>query len=429
MSPLAILACYAALAALDLCWALFLTFLNYRSVARHAGMVPEELASSVSAEEAAKSSAYSMAKMRLSFFASPVEALAAVAAAATGLFGILDGLIGDLAPAPYWRGAIFLGAVLLAQAILSAPFALYSTFSLEKRYGFNTTRLGTWALAALKGALLSVLLGLPLLYLLYLFIDGTGPLWWLWAAAGFSLVNLVLSLLYPLAIAPLFNKFAPLGEGSLKDRIEELARRLEFRVSGIFVMDGSKRSRHSNAYFTGLGAVKRIVLFDTLVSSMTEDEVLAVLAHEIGHEKKRHVLKRTILSVAFSFLTFKILAALMAWPELYAAFGFASPSKHAMLLVLGLVSGPATFFLAPAFSAWSRKHEYEADAFAAAAIASNARAASGARGDDALSSALLRLNKENASNLWPHRLYSFWYYSHPTLRERLAALRGSRPPA
>jgi STE24 endopeptidase len=183
-------------------------------------------------------------------------------------------------------------------------------------------------------------------------------------------------------------------------------------------MDGSKRSKHSNAYFTGLGRAKRIVLYDTLVSSMGEDEVLAVLAHEMGHEKKKHVLKMTAVSVAFSFLGFWILSLLMGWGGLYAAFGFAAPSKHAILLILGIVSGPATFFLTPAFSLWSRKHEYEADSFSAEALSSM----TSSDGAAALSSALVRLNRENASNLWPHPLYSFWYYSHPTLVERLAAI-------
>ena len=415
MTPQAILAGFIALAALDLGWALFLTLLNYRNAARHAGEVPEELGASVSAEEAVKSSAYSMARMRLSFAANPIGTLIVIAAAATGLFGLLDARVGGLVAAPYWRGALFLGLLLLAQALLASPFSLYSTFVLERRYGFNTTKFGTWAFDAVKSALISVVLGLPLLYLLYAFIDGMGPLWWLWAAVIFSAINLVLSMIYPLVIAPLFNKFTPLPEGTLRSRIEELARRLEFRVSGIFVMDGSKRSKHSNAYFTGLGAFKRIVLFDTLVSSMSEDELLAVLAHEIGHEKRKHVLKMTAVSIAFSFLSFWALSVLMAWPELYAAFGFASPSKHAMLLILGLVSGPATFFLAPAFAAWSRRHEYQADAFAAAAA-----------GVEPLCSALARLNRENAANLWPQKLYSAWYYSHPALRERLAAIRGAR---
>jgi STE24 endopeptidase len=410
-----ILVAYIALAALDLGWSLFLTALNYRSALRNAGVVPEELVSSVSAEEAAKSAAYSTDRMRLSFVASPIGTAIVVAAAAAGLFGLLDSWIGGFVAAAYWRGALFLGLVLFAQGLLSAPFSLYSTFVLEKRYGFNTTKLGTWLLDTLKSALVSIALGLPLLYLLYAFIDGAGSLWWLWAAAIFSLIDLVLSLIYPLVIAPLFNKFTPIVEGSLSTKIRELALRQGFRMSGIFVMDGSKRSRHSNAYFTGLGRVKRIVLYDTLVSSMAEEEVLAVLAHEMGHEKKRHVLKMTAASIALSFVGFWILALLMKWPELYAAFGFAAPSKHALLLILGLVSGPATFFLTPAFSAWSRKHEYEADRFAAEAA-----------GPEAISSVLVRLNRENASNLWPHPLYSFWYYSHPTLGERLAAIRGGR---
>ncbi len=416
MQPIAILATYVALAVLDLAWGLFLTVLNYSSVSRRGHQVPEELAASLSAEEVAKASAYSKAKMRMSFVAGPIMTAIVVAAAASGLFGLLDGVVAALALGAYWRGVLFLGVILVVQTILGIPISLYSTFSLERRFGFNTTKAGTWLFDMLKAALISVVLGLPLFYLLYAFIDGAGSLWWLWAAAIFSVINLALSLIYPLVIAPLFNKFTPLPEGSLSSRIADLAKRLEFRVSGIFVMDGSKRSRHSNAYFTGLGRVKRIVLFDTLVSQMSEEEILAVLAHEIGHEKKRHVLKGSIVSIALSFVAFWILDLFMDWGALYAAFGFVAPSKHALLLILALVTGPATFFLAPAFSAWSRKHEYEADAY-------SARAA----GSEALASALVRLNRENASNLWPHPLYSAWYYSHPTLRERLAAIRKVSP--
>ena len=411
MTATAILICYIALALVDLAWGLFLTLLNYRAVSGRAGEVPEELRASVTSEEASKAAEYSKAGMRLSLAESPIMTAIALAAAASGIFGLVDGLIAGTGLGPYWRGVLFLGAILLAQAILASPFSLYSTFRLEKRYGFNATSLGTWLLDTLKSALVSIALGLPLLYLLYAFIDGAGPLWWLIAAAIFAVLNLALSFLFPLVIAPLFNKFEPLPEGSLKTRIGELARRLEFRVGGIFVMDGSKRSRHSNAYFTGLGRVKRVVLYDTLVSQMTEDEVLAVLAHEIGHEKMRHQIKMAAVSIAFSVLAFRVLDLLMNWTALYAAFGFAGASKHALLLILSLVAGPATFFLTPLFSAWSRKHEYEADAYAARAV-----------GAEALASALIRLNRENASNLWPHPLYSFWYYSHPALIERLSAI-------
>ena len=411
MTAATILAIYIALACLDLLWGLFLTLLNYRSVHKAGGRVPAELVDSVQPEEASKASAYSLARMRFSFVAGPVMTVLTLAAAGFGLFGLLDAAIAFQVQSPFLRAALFLGAIALASGLVSAPFSLWATFGLEKRFGFNTSTLRTWLLDALKGALLSAIIGLPLLWLLFAFMDGAGELWWLWAAIIFSVIDVALSLLFPLVIAPLFNKFTPIAEGSLAERLREMAARLGFRMSGIFVMDGSKRSRHSNAYFTGLGRVKRIVLFDTLISSMGEDEVLAVLAHEIGHEKRHHVLKMTAASIGFAFVAFWILSLLAAWPALYKAFAFTLESKEAILLIFGLVSGPATFFLTPLFSAWSRRYEYEADRYAALAA-----------GSKHIASALVRLDRENAGNLWPHPLYSAWNYSHPTLRERLAAI-------
>ena len=408
---------YIALALADLLWGLFLTLLNYRNVRRNADLVPEEFRDSVTPEEHRKAASYSLARMRLGFVSTPVLTLLTLAAVVVGLFGLVDRWIGFVVHAEYLRGAAFLGAVGLLSSLVSLPFSLYSTFVLEKRFGFNTTKLRTWLLDALKAALISIALGLPLLLLLFLFMDATGPFWWLWAFAAFTLVNLVISIAYPLIIAPLFNKFSPLPEGSLAERIRELAGRLDFRMGGIFVMDGSKRSRHSNAYFTGLGRVKRVVLYDTLLAQMGEEEILAVLAHEIGHEKKRHVLKGVLLSTALSLAGFWLLSLLRDWTPLYPAFGFAAASKEALLLILSLAAGPCTFFLGPAFSAWSRRHEYEADRFAAHAA-----------GAEAMGSALVRLNRENASNLTPHPLYSFWYYSHPTLSERLRAIGRARRP-
>ena len=416
MKPTTILLLYLALAGLDLLWGVFLAYLNWRSVRAAGGKVPPELARSVTKEEAAKASAYSQARLRFGLLEAPLMTLPTLAVAALGLFGLLDAALGSLvsgfplAPA-FSRAALFFVALSLASALLSLPFSLWSTFGIEKRFGFNTTTVRTWILDGLKGALISALIGLPLLALLMVFMDATGGLWWLWAAAIFSLVDIALSIVFPLVIAPLFNKFTPLPSGTLADRIGELADRLGFKMRGIFVMDGSKRSRHSNAYFTGLGAVKRIVLFDTLISTMSEDEILAVLAHEIGHEKRRHVLKMTAVSIVLAFVGFWVLSILMGWGELYAAFGFSEPTKEAIMLIFALVSGPTTFFLTPLFAAWSRRHEYEADAYAAKAA-----------GKEAMASALLRLNKENASNLWPHPLYAFWNYSHPTLRQRLAAI-------
>jgi STE24 endopeptidase len=409
MAAASILQAFICLSLVDLGWTLFLLVLNYREAGRRRGELPEWLPGGMNAEEARKATDYSRERMRLQAAETLVSVFAVLVLAASGFFGFLDSVLAPIASA-YWRGAVFLGSLMLAEALLSAPFGLYGTFVIEKRFGFNTTTVGVWVLDRLKGAAIGAALGLPLLFLLYSFIDLAGDAWWLWAAVIFSAVDIVISLLFPLVVAPLFNKFSPLAEGGLKEKIGELSARLSFRFGGIFVMDGSKRSRHSNAYFTGMGRLKRIVLFDTLISQMTEGEVLAVLAHEIGHEKKRHMLKMTAIAVVGSFAAFWVLDLCMGW---------IAPSKHALLLIVGLVAGPATFFLTPCFSALSRKHEYEADAYASAAT-----------DPDSLASALKKLNVENAANLWPHPLYAFWYYSHPTLRDRLAAIeRGAASPA
>jgi len=264
----------------------------------------------------------------------------------------------------------------------------------------------------LKGVAISAVIGIPVLIVLFWFMDRTGPFWWIWAFAAMTVFQIVMSILAPLVIAPLFNKFTPLPDGSLKDRINDLASRLGFRTRGIFVVDSSKRSRHTNAYFTGLGRAKRIVLFDTLVSSHTEEEIVSVLAHEIGHEKRHHVRNGLLLSAAVSLVGFWILSLLLHWTPLYEAFGFAQPGYPALLVLLAFCSPPFTFWLQPLFSLRSRRQEYEADRFAVKGVGSAA----------GLKSALLRLSRDNLSNLSPHPLYSFFHYSHPTLAERIAAL-------
>lgn len=430
MQASTILALYVALAALDLAWGLFLRLLNHRSVSSSGARVPPELEGRVSPEDAARAGAYTLARSRLSLVSEPVTTAVVVFAAVLGLFGLLDRAVCALAAGEYWRGALFLGVLAALSGLLALPFSAYTTFALEKRYGFNTTTVKTWLLDGAKNAVISAALALPLLWVLYAFMDAAGGSWWIWAAAVFSALSVLVSILYPLVIAPLFNSFTPLPDGPLRDRIRALADRVGLGMSGVFVMDGSKRSRHSNAYFTGLGRVKRVVLYDTLVESLGEDEVLAVLAHEIGHEKRRHVLKGTLLSIALFFAGFYILNLLAEWPELYAAFGFLkgrkpAPTREALLLIYALLSGPATFLLTPLASAWSRSREYQADAFAVQAVdAVNTDPSSGAvTGREAFSSALITLSRGNASNLWPHPWYSFWYYTHPTLLERLRALR------
>jgi STE24 endopeptidase len=413
MTPASILSAYVLLALLDLGWTAILTALNYLSVDRSGGRAPEALASAVSEGEAARAAEYSKAKLRFSLVQGVVTTAILVAATAAGLFGALDRVVGAAFATEYWRTAIFLGIVIAAQALIMTPFELYLTFGLERRFGFNATTARTWMVDQAKNVALYVALGLTLIALLYAFVDWTGRLWWLWAAGGFAAFQVILTSAYPVVVAPLFNKFEPLHEGILADRIGELARRLGFRASAILVMDGSRRSLHSNAFFMGFGKRKRIALYDTLLEETSVDELLAVLAHEIGHEKKLHVQKAIALSIGLSLAAFFALDRMMGWGALYAAFGFAEPSRHAILLVLGLAAGPATFFLEPLLSAWSRSREYEADAFAVRALGSGAP----------LESALLGQERENASNLWPHPLYSAWYYSHPTLVERIAAIR------
>ncbi|MCF6335435.1 MAG: M48 family metalloprotease, partial [Spirochaetales bacterium] len=232
------------------------------------------------------------------------------------------------------------------------------------------------------------------------------------ASAGFFAFQLLLSIIYPLIIAPLFNKFSPLEEGPLKDSLYKLADKLNFRTRGIYVMDGSRRSGHSNAYFTGIGKSKRIVLYDTLISSLSDDQIAAVLAHEIGHYKKHHLLKSLILSFMVTGAGFYIVSILMNYLPLFEAFGFSRVSYHGIFVILSFAAGPFTFFLTPLFTMWSRKHEYEADAFTARNTG---------YGND-LKEGLIIMTRENLSNLTPHPLYSFYHYSHPTVAERVKAI-------
>jgi STE24 endopeptidase len=309
------------------------------------------------------------------------------------------------------RFAAFLALLSLAAAIASLPFALYRTFVLEARFGFNRTTPRTWLLDRVKSLLVQVAIGLPLLYAVYAFMRFTGGLWWVWLFGFLVAVQVVLLWLYPSVIAPLFNRFAPLPDGPLRARLEALSRDAGFRNRGLFVMDASRRSGHSNAYFTGLFR-PRIVLFDTLVEQMSVDEAASVLAHEIGHYRAHHVERRLALGLASTLVALFVLSRLVAWPPLHAAFGFDAPTLHGAVALFGLGGGAFVFWLQPLAARLSRRHEYEADRFALRL----------ARAPAALRSALLRLSGENLSNLHPHPWYSAWDSGHPALVGRLAAI-------
>jgi STE24 endopeptidase len=394
---------------------LSLSELNRRHVLAHSGKVPAAFEGTVDPGTYSRSVQYTLAKSR--FY--QVELTYDTALLAVVLFsGLLPWAFyafADRFGTSAWVMAAFLFAVGLGLSLLSWPLDWHAQFHLEERFGFNTGTPKLWWLDRAKGVLLMLVLGFPLLVLILKIIEWTGAFWWLWAWGALMVVQLLMLVLAPVLIMPLFNKFTPLPEGSLRERLLALAKRAGFRAQGIQIMDGSKRSRHSNAYFTGFGRFRKIVLFDTLVQQLTEPELEAVLAHEIGHYKKKHILKFMFISAAGSLLSLYLLSVLANQAWFYGAFGFASDSIVPALLLFSLLSGVVVFWLSPLINQLSRRYEYEADAFASETV----------NGPDSLIGALRKLNEKNLSNLTPHPLYSGFHYSHPTLIERESALRAT----
>ncbi|HXT39560.1 MAG TPA: M48 family metallopeptidase [Candidatus Angelobacter sp.] len=395
-------------------WAAELGFssLNRRHVLAHSNAVPEPLRGVVDEPTYARSVEYTMAKDRFSSIETTWSTLVLLVTLFSGVlpwgYKLFTGWLGASAGSQ----AAFFFVVVVALAIPGLPFDWYSQFKLEDRFGFNTTTLKTWWLDRLKGALLAMALGCPLLALVLKLVEWTGERWWLWAWAcvlGFQLLMVVLA---PVLILPLFNKFTPLPEGPLRERLLALGRRTAFAARSIQVMDGSKRSRHSNAFFTGFGRFRKIVLFDTLIGQLAEPELEAVLAHEVGHCKKRHVPKMLAWSAAGLIVSLYAVAWLAKQDWFYDAFGFPPDDLAPALLVFVLLYGAVTFWISPLQNFWSRRFEYQADAFAAATLGESR----------SLTGALRKLNEKNLSNLTPHPLYSGFHYSHPTLMERERAL-------
>lgn len=391
---------------------LWLSLLNRRHVLAHAGAVPEAFRGVVDESTYKKSVAYTLAKAR---FGSIEETYGTVVLLIILFSGVLPFAFHFFAHhhgTSAWVMAAFLFTVGFAMSLPGLPFDWYGQFRLEEKFGFNTTTQKTWWLDRAKGLVLAAVLGYPLLVLILKIVEWAGAMWWLWAWSamlGFQLLMLVLA---PVLIMPLFNKFTPLPEGSLRERLLTLAQRTSFVAKSIQVMDGSKRSRHSNAFFTGFGKFRKIVLFDTLISQLSESELEAVLAHEIGHFKKKHIPKMLIFSAFSSLVGFYVVAVLARQEWFYSAFGFEMGNIAPALLLFVLLSGPVMFWFSPLGHWWSRKYEYEADAFAAGVM----------NEPRSLIGALRKLNEKNLSNLTPHPLYSSFYYSHPTLVERETAL-------
>ena len=313
-------------------------------------------------------------------------------------------------------GLVFFASLSILTNLLRLPFSLYGTFVIEGRYGFNTKTFRLWVNDLIKSLALSALLGGLLLWLFLTLVVRGGNSWWVWAWIFTGAFELLMMWLYPVIIAPLFNKFEPITNKELEKDIRTLMEKAGLRAKGVFRMDASKRSRHTNAYFTGLGKSKRIVLFDTLLEAHTGEEILAVLAHELGHWKKKHVHKQLILAEFLSLAGFYVAAKLLDWPVMYRTFGFPDPIPYVGLFLMGALFSPLGYFAQPLASAISRKFEREADDYTLALI----------QRAGPMVKALKRLAADNLANLTPHPLYAWFYYSHPPLVERIERLKDAK---
>lgn len=413
---------FAAALALQLLLKLWLSTRQVRHVAEHRGAVPAPFASRIGLAAHQKAADYTLAKARLGLVQLALSTAMLLAWTLLGGLDALHQLLLSYLGAGLAQQLALLGTFALISGLVELPLSYYQTFVLEQRFGFNQMTPRLWLIDLVKSTLVGTLIGLPLAAAVLWLMQATGSLWWLWAWGLWTGFNLLLMWIFPSFIAPLFNKFEPLADESLKARVTALMARCGFAAKGLFVMDGSRRSAHANAYFTGFGSSKRVVFYDTLLKQLNGDEVEAVLAHELGHFKHKHITKRMVLMFALSLAGFALLGWLsqQAWfynglgvlPSVQLAMGMPQGDDNAVALLLFLLALPVfTFFVSPLVAMGSRRDEFQADAYAMAQ-------ADGA----ALASALLKLYQDNASTLTPDPVFAKFYYSHPPALERLARM-------
>lgn len=398
--------------ALELVIGYSLRYLNLRHLKLHGSKVPENFTGYIDPDTLRKTSEYTFEQSRAGLFESITDNIILVVFLFGGLIGIYDRWIGSVTHSFIVCGVLFFLIIYLAQSVLEIPFSLYQTFRIENRYGFNTMTIKLWIADFFKSAAISVMLIALLTGGAFFLIRLSPDRWWLWVWGFFAVVTLFLMYISPYVIEPLFFKFKPVSKEGLEDDIRALLGKAGLEVSRVMEVDASRRSRHSNAYFTGIGRVKRIVLFDTLLEQMDNREVLAILAHEAGHWKKHHIVKRLVVTEAGSLAALFIAFQLLRWPGLPGLVGLESASFPAQLVILGFLASLLGFFLTPLSSWLSRRHEWQADQFASELTGT----------PDALASALIKLTRENLSNLHPHPLYAKIYYSHPPMVERVDRL-------
>lgn len=396
-------------------WEISLTLLNNQEMEKNRGTIPDYFKDKIEPERYQKSIDYNLEKAQFGFAVRAYDILIICSIIFSGVLEKLDASLGVLGWPTLIHAVAYCGAVGLALMLLRIPVSLYSHFFLEEKYGFNKMTAKTFVVDLIKGILIGAALGGPILMLVFWLYQKAGSLWWLWAFGAVYGFEFLMAAVYPTVLAPIFNKFTPLPDGTLKDDITALAKKIQFKMSGIFTIDGSRRSAHSNAYFAGMGRMRRIVLFDTLQKQLTEREIIAVLGHEMGHNKLKHIQKMLVLGFVTSLAGFWILSVLIGWEPLYTAFGAGAPAVHKALVIVSLFAGHFTFILNVVTNSLSRRYEYASDRFSVEVVGDK----------EAMASSLVALSRENLSNLTPHPLYSFYHYTHPTTLERVQAIQSA----
>ncbi len=398
----------------------WLALRQIRHVTQHRACVPTAFAHTITSEAHHKAADYTLAKVRLSLGETVLGTVTLLGWTLLGGLSVLNTWLMQCVGAGMVQQLALLGCFVLISGVIDLPLSLYRTFVLEARFGFNTATLWLWLADLLKSSLVGACIGLPIAALILWVMGAIGSAWWLWAWGTWMGVNLLLLVIYPVWIAPMFNTFTPVEEGTLKTRVTALMQRCGFSAKGLFVMDGSKRSAHANAYFTGWGSAKRVVFFDTLLSKLSTPEVEAVLAHELGHFKHRHIIQRIALMFAMSLAGFALLGWLVGQTWFYTGLGvhvvMDTPHDAVALLLFMLTLPVVSFFMVPLFAKVLRRHEFEADTYAVQHTS----------GYD-LATALLKLYEDNASTMTPDPVYVAFYDSHPSASERLSRLVGSHP--
>ncbi len=395
---------------ISFCLEIIVSNLNLRALTPE---LPKEFEGIYNRDEYEKSQNYTKETTRFGMFENSISTILTLGFIILGGFNWIDSLARGFGYNSIVTGLIFTAILGLLSFVIGIPFSLYSTFVIEEKFGFNKTTLRTFILEIVKGIVLAALLGGPLLALIFWFFETSGSYAWIYCWAGVVVFSIVMQFIAPVLIMPLFNKFTPLDPGELKDKITDYSTKEKFQLSGIFTMDGSKRSTKLNAFFTGFGKFRKIVFFDTLVEKLNPDEIVAVLAHEMGHFKLKHIIKMMIISIVQTGFMFFLLSLFLKFPEISKGFKLEEPSIYTSLVFFGFLYSPISLFSSIGFNILSRKHEYQADAYAAKTT-----------GDvQQLITSLKKLSRANLSNLTPHPVHVFLHYSHPPLLQRINSLR------